>query len=464
MSTTMMNKTAVMTSEKSESVIEKGSLPTPSRDYIASYDIFSATEFESRLLDPNTPREECQMKGLYIKKYADYTLFSYNKEQLTIDNTDTLGLFRSVIFYKDKMVSFAPPKTITLTKPENQEVLTQLKDTNFQFAEDFVEGTHISVFYVGDGQGLEGDNGWVISSRKVINAKTSFFQNGMTFRDMFKEAMQHTHLTFDKLNPNYCYSFILKHPKNRMVCPTPYPTLFLAAVYHIKGMIANEIDVHNDAEISTMFRNTAIGAPYRYTYELKGLTEASSESTYSLDTIQQFTQNLHEYYQGTVIRDGNKTYKLRNEKYDHIRKFRGNQSKMQYHYYCLRQADRLIEFQSYFPEFKQQFETYENELNVFINNLYQHYVSRFIRKDSKDMKDYPFEYRNHMWKLHEQYLMSFRTVKQSINPYIVARYVSSLEPAKLMHSVNFCKRPPRLIINENDNDNNNIVEMDTSSD
>lgn len=459
-----MNKTTVMTSE---TVIEKGSIPTPSRNYIASYDIFSETGFETRLLDPNTPKEECQMNGMYIKKYADYTLFSYNKQYITAENVNTLGLFRSVIFYKNRMVSFAPPKTITLTKPENVDIFTQLKQKRFDFAEDFVEGTLISVFYVGDGQGMEGDDGWVISSRKVINAKTSFFQNGMTFRDMFKEAMQHTHLTFDKLNPNYCYSFILKHPKNRMVCPTPYPTLFLATAYYIDNMIAYEIDVHTDAEIETMFRNTAIGVPYRYTYELIPLTEqashTSSTTDYSLDDIQQFTQNLQEYFQGTVIRDGNKTYKLRNAKYDNIRKLRGNQSKMQYHYYCLRKAEKLVEFKTYFPEFQQQFQTYENELNIFINNLYQHYVSRFIRKDSLDMKDYPFEYRNHMWKLHEQYLTSFRTVKQSINPYIVAKYVSNLEPAKLMHSVNFCKRPHRLVTkNDNTTDNSNtIVEINT---
>ena len=423
--------------------ISGSELPVVSRTYLASFDLYQSIGIRE-FLEGSDSIEHKQHNSfldlLHIKKYGDYTLMKYKKENLNEHNQSTLGMFRSVIFYKDRMVSFCPPKTITINNIPKDKIgsIVDIED-KYAFAQDFVEGTMINVFHTGDN--------WEIATRSVIGANTKFYQDSVSFREMFFETLEICNMTLDKLNHQYCYSFVLRHPKNRIVSPSPEPMLFLCAAYKINGLTAHEIDVSNDQEIHTMFRMSAIGVPYSYVFQTDAKTYASAivsphNGLYTLDDIYVFTQQLGEFYQGVIVRsqDGQTLYKIRNEKYNRLKYLRGNQSKMQYHYYCLRKSGRLHEFQLYFPEYKQQFDQYEQEYNEFISKLYAHYVSRFILKENMDIKSYPYEYRNHMLKLHEQYITSLSTRRQTIKPHIVAWYVANLEPARLMYSINYNKR------------------------
>ena len=49
-----------------------------------------------------------------IKNNKTYNIYQYDKKYLTFDMTNSIGLYRSVIFYKDKILSFSPPKSLNM--------------------------------------------------------------------------------------------------------------------------------------------------------------------------------------------------------------------------------------------------------------------------------------------------------------------------------------------------------------
>ena len=121
----------------------------------------------------------------------DFTLITYDKQSITSKNVETIGLFRSVIMKENKVFCFSPPKSVKNDIFMSQHPLQEC------VAEQFIEGTMINVFY---------SDGWNISTKKCVDAKTQFNLNEkMTYREMFLETME---FTFDELNTNYSYSFV----------------------------------------------------------------------------------------------------------------------------------------------------------------------------------------------------------------------------------------------------------------
>ena len=55
----------------------------------------------------------------------------------------------------------------------------------------------------------------------------------------------------------------------------------------------------------------------------------------------------------------------------------------------------------------------------------------------KKLKEYPEEYRTNMFKLHELYLSELIQNKQFVDKKIVIDYINNLEPALLMHCINY---------------------------
>ena len=52
---------------------------------------------------------------------------------------------------------------------------------------------------------------------------------------MFLDACNVNNLDFDQLDKKICYSFVLQHPKNRIVVPFTKMNIYLVACYLIDG-------------------------------------------------------------------------------------------------------------------------------------------------------------------------------------------------------------------------------------
>jgi len=354
-----------------------------------------------------------------IKNVNKYNIIKYKKDKLNNSNIRTLGLLRSLIMGDDKILCFAPPKSIYFDDFTNKN---SMEDCYF---EEFVEGTMINAFwdpYIED---------WNIATRSNIGAKCKYNVNSKkTFRHMFLDAMNHCGLEFQHLNKKFIYSFVLQHPENRIVIPIISPNLYLASVYQVIGENGDQIveKIENE-KLSTV--NTV----KRYTYET--IKDNFGDNWEKLRCY--FNGELLDYKtHGIVVynKEGERM-KIRSKNYEKIKMLKGNSPKLQFHYYYLRQNGLVKDFLQFYPEYVDEFRTLRNNLHSFTNKLYKFYIECYIKKvDNKKIKNYPYNFKIHMFNLHKHYMNELRSEKKFVSRQVVIDYINNLHPAKLMHSIN----------------------------
>jgi hypothetical protein len=361
------------------------------------------------------------------KSNEKYKIVRYNKELLCQDLVNSYGLLRSVILSGQKVVSFAPPKSLS------GESFMLKYPTKIQtiIAEEFIEGTMINVFF----DPTYGVNGcWQISTRNTVGANVSFYKwSNKTFHQMFLEACNVCNFDIQTLNAKFCYSFVLQHPDNRIVIPIKTPMLYLTDVYEIIQTDTNISIVSED--LSTVknygfWHFTGIRFPERYEFQ-----------TYT-ELIAKFASGNTPYnVMGIVIKNlltGERS-KIRNPIYEEVRHLRGNQPKLQYQYLCLRHSGKLSEYLKYYPETKEEMSKFRDQVHMFTQNLHKNYVSCYVKKE-QELKFFPNQYRTHMFKLHEHFINDLRPSQLCITTTEVIKYVNALHPSLLMYCLNYNMR------------------------
>jgi hypothetical protein len=360
------------------------------------------------------------INGSYILKY--------DKSRLNSENIDTLGLFRSVVVHDGKVVSFSPPKSVAYDHFEF--------DTNTVTYQEYVEGTMVNMYHTG--------TEWEVATRSLIGAHGNFFKGSKSFREMFFEAFQNSKLEYDHLNPAYCYSFVMQHPENRIVLKVDKPRLVLCAIYKCHENAVYEIDFkHADAPLHV--------DTYK-TYCFMSVDEAKSEfanpDTTSYDVMGVVMKNVY-----------GQRAKIRNPKYEHVRKLRGNQSKLQYQYLSLYQKNNTKEFLKYYPEFTDTFKGYHKQVCDFVRSLHMNYMQCYVYKQGP-LRMFPKKFRWHMYTLHKHYLDTLKPVRQCVNLRYVEKYCKELETSYLMYSLNYEfheSAPSPLVGEESDEDTSNVT-------
>lgn len=344
-----------------------------------------------------------------------YNIVSYNKDMLTADAISTYGKYRSVIINEaGAVVGFAPPKSILAetfmaTHPINENLVV----------EEFVEGTMLNVFF---NAGV-----WEVATKQTIGANVRFYTNNVdTFYSMFLDAMQSTGLNLDMLDKKNSYSFVLQHPKNRIVVPFQNAMLYLVAVYQITLVEeTNTYDIVNVSASSELL--LCVKTPARY------------HGWYTYGDLIQHYASINTPYEclGVMMRDPltGERAKIRNPVYERVRRLRGNQPKLMYHYLCLRKQGEVGEFLNYFPEHKSAFASYRTQMHIFTQNIFQYYIQCYMKK-ANPLSEFPPQYRPHMFNLHRTYLDVLKEKHQHITKTFVIAYVNSLHPSQQMYWLN----------------------------
>jgi len=382
-------------------------------------------------IDKNKDKSEQYINEINYstKLNQKYRIVRYNKPLLSKDLIQDYGVFRSVIINSlNNVVCFSPPKSLLADKFMEMYTISEDSSSNKDIiAQEFVEGTMINVFY--DPAAAT----WQIATRSTVGGNMSFFQGpggSKTFNEMFLEACTENQLFIQTLNPMYCYSFVLQHPCNRIVVPFSKPQLYLIEVYNISHDIDGTINVYTQplslVKQYGFWSKTTIRFPE--TYEFASYSElinkfASPNTPYNI--------------MGIVIKNvlTNERCKIRNPIYEEVRQLRGNQSKLQYQYLSLRKEGKMPEFLKFYPETKDEMSKFRDQIHMFTNTLFQNYVSCYIKKE-KPLKEFPEQYRTHMFKLHEHYMTKLRESKGFVTNTVVINYVNNLAPSLLMYSLN----------------------------
>ena len=346
-----------------------------------------------------------------------YKIISYKKEMLTAESIPTHGKYRSVIMNDTgAVVAFAPPKSVSAdtfmdSHPTRSENIV---------AEEFVEGTMLNVFF---NAGV-----WEVATKQTIGANVRFYTNAPdTFFTMFMDAMQNTGLTFDMLDKKNSYSFVLQHPKNRIVVPFEKPVLYLIAVYEITFVEqTNTYDIAKVDVLPELALHVMIPAKYNDWETYSELTQKYASPTTPYQCV------------GVMIHDRltGERCKFRNPAYEHVRKLRGNQPKLQYHYLCLRKEGNVAEFLRYYPEHKGAFSNYRTQLHVLTHDIFQHYIQCYMKKE-KPLIEFPPQYRAHMFNLHKLYVDELKAQQKYVTKAVVIDYMNGLHPSQQLYWLNY---------------------------
>lgn len=406
----------------------------------AVYCLNSIPNFQDILLNESIS-EEMQnkmriKKGDFVtKNNTKYKIVRYDKDMLSFDIVKVTGLLRSVIINaNNRVVSFAPPKSITFDSFSK----AYPEKTDNIIAEEFVEGTMINVFW-DETSGLSG--AWEIATRNTVGADVSFYKSkdkSPTFREMFLEAAQRINLNLNMLNPVYCYSFVLQHPNNRIVVPFKTSQLYLVEVYEIintEGGVVNVFPSNLHAiKMFPCWSTTSVKFPQLCEFsEYNDLKEQYASMNTSYDVLGVVIKNT-----GTGER-----CKLRNPVYEYVRHLRGNQPKTQYQYLELRKEGKVGDFLKFYPENKKEFSYFRDRLHDFTNALYQNYISCYIKKE-RPLKEFPDHFRTHMFHIHKLYTDELKSKNEYVNNTVIIKYVNELHPSLQMYSMNACLRKRRI--------------------
>ncbi len=363
-------------------------------------------------------------KHIKVKNFEHLFVLKYNKSKLTTENINSLGLFRSIIVNKEgHIVSFAPPKSIDF------DIFSQSNKYEDCYIQYFPEGTMINVFF-----DKELDD-WQIATRSSIGAKCNFnMDSNITYRYMFLDAMNHIGLEFEDLDKNCCYSFVLQHPQNRIVAPISQPALILTNKYKIdNNQIFNNNSFCKTPKFSTLLMQPINNKVFKESVNYIGDNWRQLSAHF-------FSDNLPYQLQGVMIWNtkGQRT-KIRNSNYEKVKHLKGNSPKIQYHYYYLRQNGAVGDFLKYYPEYKREFSDFRRELHKYTTQLYQNYIKCFIKKE-KPLVEFPYQFKTHMFKIHELYLNDLKLDGKFVNKQVVMNYVNTLPPPRLMHVINHIKK------------------------
>lgn len=380
----------------------------------------------------------------YFYNNNSYKIIKYNKDKLKefeksdIDKFNHLSKFRSIIIKNKKLLVFSPEKSINFENFKNKYI-----NTEECWLEDFIDGTMINVFFDTN------NNQWEISTRSTVGGNIIFFNdvknykyfdnkhivndnNNVTFRSMFIEACNINNFDLNSLNIRYTYSFLMQHPYNRIVTPVQTPLLFLIKVYEINN---TEYPIVKITEKNiTDFCNES---PYIFlNTNIKFINKYPIQKTY--DSIQNdFNNNNVPYYcVGMVCYniDGTRS-KIRNNNYENVRKLRGNQPKLQFNYLSLKKENKIKEYLSYYPEHIILFNKFKLLVYSYTQDLYINYINCFIRKE-KQLKEYPFNFKIHMYNIHNIYINKLKPEKKIVDKKVVIDYFNNLHPAQQMFIIN----------------------------
>ena len=348
-------------------------------------------------------------KGIhyYTNDSLGLTILKYSKKHPECNLEDPLTMkCRGLVVETAtrKIVSVPPEKSYRF-----ECFSSYVHNWNDVIVEEFVDGTMINVFnYQGE---------WHISTRSNIGANCRWYSS-KNFNELFDEAKGT--LDFEQLNSSYCYTFVLRHPENRIVTNYESADLCLVQVREILEDRYNDIPVVTVQE-HLKSQGVDVSIPERY-------------SVSAPEEINTLLSSMDFQKQGLVFKFNGTRSKVRNTEYDRIKFLRGNNKNMLYNYIELRKKGMVNEYLEYFPEFKDEFSVYRKDIEKTTMNLFNNYKEAYIYK-KKTKQEIPFELRPLCYEMHGIYLKD-RVKWDRMN---VINYFNRIDVARMIFVVNFEK-------------------------
>lgn len=393
------------------------------------------------------------------KKYetSDQSYLILNSDVNEWNTNDTsekeADIYHSVIleYPSKRLLSFAPPQNVEYSD-NNNGFSSFVENNNEIYINEFVEGTFIHLFY--DPR----ISSWEIATKRAIGGNYSYFhipgKETITYRQMIMEAFRETNdISFNQLPfleylpKNHCYSFVLQHPSNHIVIQMETPKMYLVSVYEIDtdkntATFISPIE-YQSWSIFTDLKDGILYFPKTY--------NICNENKDAKNDMNEYLHLIHLYasihtpytHMGLMFTNLNtgKRCSIINPNYEEMCKVRGNYTNIQYQYLCLRRINKVMHFLNFFPQYKALFYEYKTQMDTFIQNIHQCYISYYINKSGVYISK---KYFSIIYALHHSvFLPSVTASLQSgiyekiiIKQSVIKEYLNQMDPGKLLHILN----------------------------
>tara|TARA_B110001469_G_C9648569_1_gene329552 strand:- start:7747 stop:8925 length:1179 start_codon:yes stop_codon:yes gene_type:complete len=369
-------------------------------------------------------KDEVNNIAIQKKIHNKYTIIKYLKEKCLPSDYYKVGFMRSMIVNNDtnQIVCVGPNKSIPV-----EEIQQYTEDASAIQFEEFVDGVMINVFWD------EENNVWEYATRSNIGADIRFYlQNepNLTFRKMFEEALDEDNINLDVLPKNYCYSFVLQHPRNRIVARVEKPHTVLVEAHSITDTVVTLYPhgkTKDDVALRNIIDNHSIPIPDKYDYKtMHAAREKHAARNTDFSCV------------GVIIKNYDTGWrsKIRNPVYEEVKKMRGNSPKRQFLYLTLRHSGNVGKYLRYYPEDSNDFQDYRKQVHNFTHNLYVNYVDCFINKKAH-INTYPHQYRVCMTMLHKQYIDCLMPQGKHVHKGVVINFFNETPPQRQMYLLNY---------------------------
>lgn len=230
-----------------------------------------------------------------------------------------------------------------------------------------IDGTLIKMYHY--------DGEWRYATSHCIDAKRAYWFTQDSFYDLFTDV-QHM-INYNSLNENYCYSFVLCHPKNRIVVKYDYPKLYHVLTRDLNTL--NEIDVDIGIEKPELITS------------FDSFEELLNDATNS-DSMEE----------GYMLFDKNRDrMKIKSGNYNKIKELRGNTNNLFYNFLQLRFDNIVQQYLTFYPEYSEQFALFELDVRKLASEIHRQYVNKHVRHLESEI---PVHLKTMVYKLHSSYI------------------------------------------------------------
>lgn len=327
-------------------------------------------------------------------------LVTYDKTKSVMDN-DVVKVCRGIILEKEtnKIISYSFNGSV---KDDDFKILDGLDIKNCRI-ERAIDGTQIRLSFY--------KNRWLCSTTRCISALRAKFYSNLSFYELFEEASEG--LDYSRLDTNYCYSFVLCHPKNRIVVNYEKPSIVHVLTRNLTtfeevdadiGVLKPEVvEFASFDEFKTKLTDDVNDETKDCETKEEVDAEAEVDAEVGAETDEGSVINKISY-EGYIVKMADNTrMKYKTEKYRKVKELRGNTNNFVYKYFDLRKSNKLHDYLEYYPEKLSSFNRIGNNFNKMATNIHREYGKRFIRHECL-FNDLTWQFKPFISSLHTKYL------------------------------------------------------------
>lgn len=319
-------------------------------------------------------------KSMFSENISDFFLLKSDYNMLCRDN-DNLR----ILFYKRGVTCLEKEYLLKLRgiiyNLDTYEIVMKSLDGGIDFDKinkydisdlkfyESIDGTLINVYWDNDC--------WNFSTKGMVNAQNSKWYSDKSFKDLFLEAVNEANIDIESFDKNNCYSFVLKHPLNRIVTYYEKPSIIQVCCTDMRNLniVKSNIDVKMPNEI-------IIDSWDDFEKKITSLT-------YNEEGIMIFNHNTNE------------RCKIKGKTYLEVKQLIGNHKDLKLRLLSLRKEEgKIQDYLMYYPEHRKYNIELTNNIKKLITLILDIYTT--VKKERKYI-EIPKFLRKTIYKIHDFY-------------------------------------------------------------